>query len=85
MIRTEAEYRTTQERLEQDAKTIQMQREQLEEMELSDEEVERALEISFRDPLRDHVETLRAHATRRPGGPAQSHKHRAVAPRARHR
>jgi len=59
MIRTEAEYRKAQERLEQDAKTIQMQREQLEEMDLSDEEVDRALGpmISFRDQLREEVET----------------------------
>lgn len=59
MIRTEAEYRKAQERLKQDEKTIQMQREQLEEMDLSGQEVERALEpmISFRDQLREEVET----------------------------
>lgn len=59
MIRTEAEYRKAKKRLTRDEKTIRMQREQLEEMDLSDEEVERALEpmISFRDQLRENVET----------------------------
>jgi len=58
MIRTEAEYRRAQERLEQEAETIQRQRQQLEGMDLSDEEVERALGpmISFRDQLREGVD-----------------------------
>ena len=58
MIRTEAEYRRAQERLEQEAETIQRQRQQLEDMDLSDEEVERALApmISFRDQLREEVD-----------------------------
>jgi len=59
MIRTEAEYKRAQERLEQDQKTIQMQREQLQTMDLKDEEVDRALEpmISFRDQLLEEVAT----------------------------
>ena len=58
MIRTEAEYRRAQERLEQEAETIQRQRQQLKDMDLSDEEVERALApmISFRDQLREEVD-----------------------------
>ncbi|TQE96694.1 MAG: helix-turn-helix transcriptional regulator [Spiribacter salinus] len=59
MIRTEAEYRKAQERLKQDAETIQMQREHLKELNFSGKEVERALGpmISFRDQLREEVET----------------------------
>jgi ribosome-binding protein aMBF1 (putative translation factor) len=59
MIRTEAEYKNAQEKLDQEQETLQRQREQLEEMDLSDEEVERALEpmISFRNQLREEIET----------------------------
>ena len=59
MIRTDAEYRNALKRLEQDAETIGRQRAQLEKMDLSDEEVERALQpmISFCDQLREEVET----------------------------
>jgi ribosome-binding protein aMBF1 (putative translation factor) len=59
MIRNETEYKNAQERLEQEKETLQHQREQLEEMDLSDEEVERALGplISFRDQLREEIET----------------------------
>jgi ribosome-binding protein aMBF1 (putative translation factor) len=59
MIRTEAEYKNAQEKLDQEQETLQRQREQLEEMDLSEEEVERALEpmISFRDQLREEIET----------------------------
>ena len=59
MIRTDAEYRNAQEKLQQERETLQRQREQLEEMDLSEEEVERALEpmISFRDGLREEIET----------------------------
>ena len=59
MIRTDAEYKNAQEKLDQQQKTLQRQREQLEEMDLSTEEVERALEpmISFRDQLREEMET----------------------------
>jgi len=59
MIRTETEYRNAQERLEQERETLQRQREQLEEMDLGEEEVERALGplISFRDQLREEIET----------------------------
>lgn len=58
MIRTEAEYESVQEKLDQEQETLQRQREQLEEMDLSEEEVERALEpmISFRDRLREEIE-----------------------------
>jgi ribosome-binding protein aMBF1 (putative translation factor) len=59
MIRTEAEYKKAQEKLDQERETVRRQREQLEEMDLSEEEVERALEpmISFRDGLREEIET----------------------------
>jgi len=59
MIRTETEYKNAQERLEQEKETLQRQREELEEMDLSEEEVERALGplISFRDQLREEIET----------------------------
>jgi ribosome-binding protein aMBF1 (putative translation factor) len=59
MIRTEAEYKNVQEKLDQEQETLQRQREQLEEMDLSEEEVERALEpmISFRDQLQEEIET----------------------------
>ena len=58
MIRTETEYKNVQERLEQEKETLQDQREQLEEIDLSKEEVERALGplISFRDQLREEIE-----------------------------
>jgi ribosome-binding protein aMBF1 (putative translation factor) len=60
MIRTDAEYKKAQEKLRREKETLQRQREQLEEMDLSDEEVERALEplISFRDGLREEIETF---------------------------
>jgi ribosome-binding protein aMBF1 (putative translation factor) len=59
MIRTEAEYKKAQEKLDQERETLRRQREQLEEMDLSEEEVERALEpmVSFRDQLREEIET----------------------------
>jgi ribosome-binding protein aMBF1 (putative translation factor) len=59
MIRTEAEYKNAQKKLDQEQETLQRQREQLGEIDLSDEEVERALEpmISFRDQLREEIET----------------------------
>ena len=59
MIRTDAEYRKAQDKLDQEQETLQRQREQLEEMDLADEEVERALEpmVSFRDQLREEIET----------------------------
>ena len=59
MIRTDAEYKNAQEKLDQQQDMLQRQREQLEEMDLSAEEVERALEpmISFRDQLREEIET----------------------------
>ena len=58
MIRTEAGYKSAQEKLEQAQETLQRQREQLEEMDLSEEEVERSMEpmISFRDQLREEIE-----------------------------
>ena len=57
MIRTETEYKNAQKRLEQEKETLQDQREQLEEMDLSEKEVERALGplISFRDQLREEI------------------------------
>ena len=59
MIRTDTEYKKAQEKLDHQQETLQRQREQLEEMDLLEEEVERALEpmISFRDGLREEIET----------------------------
>ena len=58
MIRTDTEYKKAQEKLDHQQETLQRQREQLEEMDLLEEEVERALEpmISFRDGLREEIE-----------------------------
>jgi ribosome-binding protein aMBF1 (putative translation factor) len=58
MIRTDAEYRKAQDRLEQEAATIQRQRQQLEDMDLSGKEIDRPLApmISFRDQLREEVD-----------------------------
>jgi len=64
MIRTEAEYKNAQEKLDQEQDTLQRQREQLEEMDLSEEEVERALEplISFCPAgLSGRAERIRGH------------------------
>jgi hypothetical protein len=59
MIRTEAGYKSAQEKLDQEQETLQRQREQLKVMDLSEQEVERALEpmISFRDQLREEIVT----------------------------
>jgi len=59
MIRTEAAYERAQERLGQEAETIQQQRAQLESMDLTEEEVQRALEPmrSFRDQLQEEIAT----------------------------
>ncbi|WP_251951900.1 helix-turn-helix domain-containing protein [Salinibacter ruber] len=59
MIRTDAEYKNAQEKLDQEQDTLKRQREQLEEMDLSEEETQRALEpmVSFRDGLREEMET----------------------------
>ena len=60
MIRTDAEYRSALERLDQEAETIERQRAHLrKEMDLTDEELERAMQpmISFRAQLEDEVET----------------------------
>ena len=58
MIRTDAEYRRALRRLEEEAETIQRQREQLEEMDLSEEEIEHATQptVSFREQLKEEVE-----------------------------
>lgn len=58
MIRTQAEYKNAHDRLENEQETLQRQRAQLEEMDLSEEEVERALQplISFRNQLREEIE-----------------------------
>jgi ribosome-binding protein aMBF1 (putative translation factor) len=59
MIRTETEYKNAQERLARERETLQRQREQLEEMDLSEAAVERGLGplISFRDQLLEEIET----------------------------
>ena len=59
MIRTEAAYERAQTRLEHEAETLQQQRTQLEAMDLSEREVQRALEPlhSFRDQLQEEIET----------------------------
>jgi ribosome-binding protein aMBF1 (putative translation factor) len=58
MIRTDAEYRRALRRLDEEAETTQRQREQLEDMDLSGGEVERALQptVSFREQLKEEVE-----------------------------
>jgi ribosome-binding protein aMBF1 (putative translation factor) len=58
MIRTDTEYKKAQEKLDHQQETLKRQREQLEQMDLLEEEVERALEpmISFRDGLRGEIE-----------------------------
>lgn len=59
MIRTEAAYERAQTRLDHEAETLQQQRAQLEAMDLSEREVQRALEPlhSFRDQLQEEIET----------------------------
>ena len=58
MIRSEKEYREALERLKQDEEVLALQREKLEDMGLSEEEVGRALEpmLSFRAQLEEEVE-----------------------------
>ena len=58
MIKTEAEYQECLRRLNQDLEVIEAQRKQLIEMNLSSEEVERALEpvLSFHEQLKDEAE-----------------------------
>jgi predicted XRE-type DNA-binding protein len=58
MIRSEKEYREALDRLKQDEEVLALQREKLEEMGLSTEEVGRALEpmLSFRAQLEEEVE-----------------------------
>lgn len=58
MIRSEKEYREAVERLRKDEEVLALQREKLEEMDLSKEEVGRALEpmLSFRAQLEEEVE-----------------------------
>lgn len=58
MIRTDAEYQDALKRLQQDRAVIEAQREKLRELDLSAEEIERALEpsLSFHDQLREEVE-----------------------------
>jgi DNA-binding Xre family transcriptional regulator len=58
MIRSEKEYREALDRLKQDEEVLALQREKLEEMGLSEEEVGRALEpmLSFRAQLEEEVE-----------------------------
>lgn len=60
MIRTDAEYRSALERLDQEAETIERQRAHLQqEMDLTEEELERAMQpmISFRAQLEDEART----------------------------
>ncbi len=58
MIRSEKEYREAVERLRQDEEVLALQKEKLEELRLSEEEVRRALEpmLSFRAKLEEEVE-----------------------------
>jgi DNA-binding Xre family transcriptional regulator len=57
MIRSEKEYREAVERLRQDEEVLALQKEKLEELALSEEEVRRALEpmLSFRAQLEEEV------------------------------
>jgi ribosome-binding protein aMBF1 (putative translation factor) len=59
MIRTDAEYQRALDRLDQETETLQAQREQLEEMDLSEKEIDHALGpmISFREQLREEADT----------------------------
>lgn len=58
MIRSDREYREALDRLSQDEKVIDLQRQELKKHSLSEEEVNRALGpmLSFRDQLREEVE-----------------------------
>lgn len=58
MIKTEAEYQECLKRLEEDRKVINMQREKLEELKLSSEQIEIAMEpvLSFNAQLKEEVE-----------------------------
>lgn len=58
MIQTDAEYSKALERLESDEETIKKQKEKLEEMELSPEEMDRAMQplLSFHEQLKEEVE-----------------------------
>lgn len=58
MIRSEKEYREALDRLKQDEEVLALQREKLEEMGLSEEEIGRVLEpmLSFRAQLEEEVE-----------------------------
>lgn len=58
MIRTDAEYQRALERLDNDLETIKKQKEKLDEMDLSEEEVKRAMEplVSFHEQLKEEVE-----------------------------
>lgn len=58
MIRSEKEYREALDRLKQDEEVLALQKEKLEEMGLSEEDVGRALEpmLSFRAQLEEEVE-----------------------------
>jgi len=58
MITTNAEYKRALERLENDLKTIKKQKEKLIEMDLSEEEIDRALQplLSFHEQLKEEVE-----------------------------
>lgn len=58
MIRTDAEYKRALERLDNDLETIKKQKEKLIEMELSEEEISRAMQplLSFHEQLKEEVE-----------------------------
>lgn len=58
MIKTEAEYQECLKRLEEDRKVIQAQRDKLEELKLSREQIELAMEpvLSFNAQLKEEVE-----------------------------
>lgn len=58
MIRTEKEYQEMLRRLDQDCEFIQKQREQLEQMNLTEEQINRAMEpaLSFHEQLKEEVE-----------------------------
>ena len=63
MIKTDTEYKRALERLEIDLKTIKRQKEKLIEMELSEEEIERAMAplLSFYEQLKEEVEAYEKH------------------------
>ena len=71
MIRTDAEYRRALQRLREEAETLRAQREHLRGLDLSEEEVERAMQplLSFRARLEEETEAYAQVRRGDPGSP----------------